>query len=142
MVSSVTASNNIGCCVISGNWGCIYQDVEAVAGHWYVLSVQIKAATEIENIGVNIQGAYEDSKWYSGHGDWQTITWRFRKTVTASTLFRISIRNTNVSAVPNLNIYVKNFMFFDSTKMYGEGNEPTTADFFKQNPLQYYPTNY
>lgn len=112
------------------------QETSTTLGHKYLITFEI----ETDIIPSNIR---EFRVRYPFVSDYYSINDEYRKisiiaTSTSSNYIGIQFRLNNATET---SIYIKNFMLFDLTKIYGIGNEPTNVEtFFSDFPSTYYPT--
>lgn len=112
------------------------QETSTTLGHKYLITFEIKTNTIPSNIR-------ELRVRYPFVSDYYEINTEYRKisiiaTSTSSSYIGIQFR---LSSATQTSIYIKNFMLFDLTQIYGQGNEPTeTTQFFNDFPSEYYNT--
>lgn len=142
-------SDNVASLIATSQYGDIYQDINLVSGHKYLLSAYFKPTSASTNARLSIGGS-----GYSG-GEGVSIllsdisdTTKFTKVSTigtwtknpSSTNIRIQFMDLRSSDWDT--IQIKDIMCIDLTQMFGAGNEPVTvAEFEAMFPDAYYEYN-
>ena len=106
-----------------------------IAGHKYLARADIKGSIGGYTARIRALGGGDNYADLTTTTNWQTI-WKIGSqdtTVSNNAYPRV------VLATPDETLYIKNFMYFDLTLIFGEGNEPATiAEFEELFPEPYY----
>ena len=118
------------------------EEYATLAGHKFLILVKVKPKSTNTNVRFQIylyaNGSYISAKTYNGlsSDEWSLISSNILTLPVSGTTYdvkatlRYQINSPSSIATENY-FYVKNFMCFDLTEMYGAGNEPANYDLFE-----------
>ena len=145
--STINAASGVLTITPTARYGNVRRACNLVVGHKYCIIAQLKADNAEQEVSIGLgqadhflaQGVV---KSFVSPTDWTNVLFRgtYNETGFTATNREIIIMNTNITSNFG-NIYVRNVMVFDLTLMFGEGNEPTAAQFEAMYPLDYYAYN-
>lgn len=123
--ATYTVDKNIAAFKVSTQGGYLGQNVYPASQHQYFLSVDLKG--ESDGYPAKIWGIYGYlSKTVELAAEWKKFSYICKNEYNEAVYSQIYVQDNSESGWEN--IYIKNFLLFDLTQIFGSGNEPATTD--------------
>ena len=123
--ATYTVDKNIAAFKVSTQGGYLGQNVYPASQHQYFLSVDLKG--ESDGYPAKIWAIYGYlSKTVELAAEWKKFSYICKNEYNEAVYSQIYVQDNSESGWEN--IYIKNFLLFDLTQIFGSGNEPATTD--------------